>query len=265
MRYIDPSVEIKGWLQPISGATIQLSLLGQQNQLVEGHLLEIGVYLGKSLAHLGFASNEKELVIGVDPFTLEIPGSGTHDCFSDAKKNLEIAKIKYNFRGKLILLRGESGDKNIFSYLMNYQGKFRAISIDGSHFHKDVFNDLCLANRLLHENGIIILDDFCSPLNPEVTTALREFLINSTEGSLWKIAYAIAPMCSPLQGASRVFLQRKSCSINYYEIIERLICEVDFSSIENDFYKYTWVQISFFDNHVVPTLLAKRMLNWQIC
>jgi hypothetical protein len=47
---------------------------------------------------------------------------------------------------------------------------------DGSHFYDNVYSDLILANKLLTEDGIIILDDFGNPHYPQVQAAAYAYL-----------------------------------------------------------------------------------------
>ena len=60
MDFDDPSNEIKGWLHPIAGGAIQSLMSEQESNGVKGNLLEIGVYLGKTLAYFVNACKENE-------------------------------------------------------------------------------------------------------------------------------------------------------------------------------------------------------------
>ena len=48
-----------------------------------------------------------------------------------------------------------------------------------------------------------------------MTSALREFILETPQGEGWILATALVPDCPPKKGASRLFLHRKKSKINY--------------------------------------------------
>ncbi len=223
MQYKDPAAHIQGWLHPVCAAGIQAVAEIQKNANVIGHSLEIGVYLGKTLAHLATFRREEEITIGIDPFKFTYSGGRTEDIYDKAIANIKSLNSTHSINGETILMRGISSDQSIKNRLQKYKGKIRIASIDGSHEHLDVLNDLCLMDDLLMPEGVIILDDFCNPINPEVTSALKEFICDTSIGHKWQLAIAISPSCSPRKGSSRLFLNRKGISIDYQFEIARLV------------------------------------------
>ena len=206
---------IEGWLDPICARAIDSLLLIQAEHDVNGDLGEIGVYLGKTFAHLVLHRREGEKTFGVDLFEIEYSGGERVDFFEKTSNNIRLLNDKYKIRGLTELYRVSSSDPKIINSLNSYKAKTRLISIDGSHSFNDVVNDLLLCQSLISNDGVLVLDDFCNPVNPEVTFALYEFLANRPEGKDLDIVLVVTPGCSPRHGASRLFLQRKSCKIDY--------------------------------------------------
>ena len=206
---------IEGWLDPICAKAIDSLLLLQLEYEVRGDLGEIGVYLGKTLAHLVCHRREGEKTFGVDPFEIKFRNGTTEDIFEKAKKNISALNNTNSIHGETVLYKGFSTDQEIIQALKAYKSKTRVISIDGSHVFNDVISDLTLCTELISEDGVLIVDDFCNPLNPEVTLALYEFLTNNSTGMSLEIVLAVIPQCSPRHGSSRLFLQKKSSKISY--------------------------------------------------
>ena len=208
---------IEGWLDPICAKAIDSLLLLQFEYNVRGDLGEIGVYHGKTLAHLVCHRREGEKTFGVDPFVIKYRNGTTEDFFEKAKKNISALNDTNTIHGETVLYKGISTDREIVQALSTYESKARVISIDGSHAFNDVLSDLTLCTDLISDDGILIVDDFCNSLNPEVTFALYEFLTNNSKGKSLKIVLAVSPKCSPRYGSSRIFLQKKSSKISYRE------------------------------------------------
>jgi hypothetical protein len=85
------------------------------------------------------------------------------------KINYSFKNFKFNskkfFNCKFYNLKSEN-----FFYKNKSKIKYDLVSIDGSHFYKDVLNDALNSFKILKKNGIIIFDDF---LYTRQTTRLK--------------------------------------------------------------------------------------------
>ncbi len=251
MEYREPPNFIQGWLHPVCAGGIQAVLEIQEESNVLGDSLEIGVYLGKTLSQLALFRREGEVTIGIDPFMFTYGDGRTEDIYNKAVENIKALNDRYKINGKTRFLRGLSSNELIRNELTKYNGKIRIASVDGSHYHKDVLNDLCLMDSLLTLNGVVIIDDFCNPINPEVTSALKEFLIDSKFGKNWQLSIALVPPCSPKKGASRLFINRKASQINYQELIAKKVYNSNIKGIKN----FITANIQMFDMDVFVMML----------
>ena len=250
MLYRDPSKSIDGWLHSICGAAIYSLLCIQKNQGLSGNSLEIGVYLGKTIAHFICNREENEITIGIDPFIYSFQPKSLKnaDIYSQAIQNIKELNLAQNIEGKTILLKGYSTEEEIINTVKRYSNSFRVISIDGGHGYKEVLNDLYLASEVSMKEGVLIVDDYCNPICPEVTNAIKEFICNSPQGANWKIICAIIPNCSPLSGATRIFLQRKDCEFEYGLLISKALAKMKFEEGEEDLSSYVHLNVDLYGN-----------------
>ena len=252
MKSFDPAASIEGWLHPICSAAIQSALLVQKSNNIYGNSLEIGVYFGKTLAYLVCDQNEQEITFGIDPFKIQYPNKPGNEAIDFQQKtisNIKSLREKNHIKGKTILIKGFSNEEKVISQLDQYQGTFRVISIDGSHRHVDVISDLLWANRLANENALILVDDFCNSLNPEVTSAVKEFLCNTSEGREWHISFAITPFCSPRQASTRIFLSKTNSKLDYKELITQQLLNNQFETSEYSLEDYMIFYPDFFGSN----------------
>jgi hypothetical protein len=76
-------------------------------------------------------------------------------------------------------------DKNF--YRETSSKKFKLFSIDGGHHYKAVINDLKIAEEVMVEGGVVLLDDLLNPLWIEVVSAYSSYKLKG--GKL--VAFAI--------------------------------------------------------------------------
>jgi hypothetical protein len=124
-----------------------------------GHWFETGVYKGKSATLLCGSAADDEDVVLIDV--------GYHDTWDHLNA----------LHGSIISTVSESETvEYAFPSIKKYYGKTMVLHSDGSHFYDNVYSDLILANKLLTEDGIIILDDFGNPHYPQVQAAAYAYL-----------------------------------------------------------------------------------------
>jgi hypothetical protein len=112
---------------------------------LEGDIVEIGVWKGKSLAFMQRLSSPSTKLVGIDPF--ELPG--------------QLQEVDY-FRNVLyrtcILVRGYS--QNAVERTLQASQRFKILHIDGGHASENVWADFLLYERFVVPGGYIVFDDY---------------------------------------------------------------------------------------------------------
>jgi hypothetical protein len=130
-------------------------LNAQRNMRTRGHMMEIGVYKGRTayLAALYLAPGEKIVLVDVNPIA-HIGGRIGEQavCIVDKSSNLAAADLS------------------------PFLGRVRWFHIDGDHSGYSVANDLALAERFLSELGVIVVDDFFNWRYPQIAAEVYRFL-----------------------------------------------------------------------------------------
>ena len=152
--------DLPGWFNSGSQAIWDCLLSYQTNTDVGGHLLEIGLFKGKSATLSALHARPKEKNILVDTYVR-------------AEVREHFNKLKDR---NCVLLQARSEYLNSVEFLANRGNRFRWIHIDGEHTGMAVKSDLELADRLLNHQGIVCLDDFMSSSYPQITRAAFRYL-----------------------------------------------------------------------------------------
>jgi hypothetical protein len=93
--------------------------------------------------------------------------------------------------------------------LAKHPSDFRWIHIDGEHTGMAIINDLNIANTLLDDVGVIIIDDFFNAEYPQITAAVFDWLrLNPIQLTLFLIGYNKGYLCRP-RSAHRYLLYGK--------------------------------------------------------
>ena len=152
--------EVPGWFLPEAQAAWDCLLAFQTDQKIQGPLLEIGVWRGKSAALSTLHAEPNETCVYVDRLML-------------AEFKELIGRIRTS--GTLFL---EILSECLLSQpqVTKLGATFRWIHIDGEHSGEAVRNDLRVAESLLADDGMICVDDFPSSAYPQVNFAVVEFL-----------------------------------------------------------------------------------------
>jgi hypothetical protein len=132
-------------------------LLRQCNEL-QGAILEIGIWKGRSLLFLNLLNTSGCPVIGLDP--CEVKG--------------QESELDY-FHGELFpdSLIIKSHSENAFSKVLAISTKLKFIHIDGGHSANNVFTDFLLYSPLVCSGGVVVFDDYNdSEYSPEVGPAV---------------------------------------------------------------------------------------------
>ncbi len=148
-----------------------LTLRMQTHQGLTGDLLEIGSYHGRSTAVMCQA--------------LE-PGERIHVCDAFENEGASEFAVKPTPEGLLRNIRRVNPDIDpaaiVIHNCLSQQlvlpdaQKFRFIHIDGGHDDATCYGDLQIAHRHILPGGVVVIDDYCHPHYPGVTSATDRFL-----------------------------------------------------------------------------------------
>jgi hypothetical protein len=195
--------KIDGWMEVIDAEIIS-ELIGFQNTKgYHGSLVEIGVHHGRSFFMMAIARAEGEKMLAIDTFE----GSNRDVKFFD---NCRMLGLKLTDDE---IYKGESSAIDA-KFIVSRVGQSKFFSIDGGHMFEDVENDLKIARDALTPEGIIVVDDFCNSLWPEVTFAVYDFLKNVTgeivpflisRGRLYCSMRKYAPIYQEYIGSRKIF------------------------------------------------------------
>lgn len=159
LEYNEKYSSIPGWLSGISCALYDIILSYQEEKHVYGDLMEIGVAHGKTAFMMHLHAREKETLI-----------------LNDVAKH---------FLDEVVLRMKSEKDINIRSFLQPsdtldllslQERNVRFMHIDGDHRYQGVYTDLAVADRVLSDDGVVVLDDFSVPQFLGVTAAYYEYV-----------------------------------------------------------------------------------------
>ncbi len=159
-RYRSEFEALPGWFSREATALWDSLLTRQDTAGVMGNLLEIGVWKGKSAALSTMHARPDEHCVLVDVLPL-------------TEAQAAIGRIRTENMHYLVM---PSSDLTKTNLMGGDARTFRWIHIDGEHSGPAVSNDLEIANVLLSDRGVLVLDDFFNPIYPQVTRAALRFL-----------------------------------------------------------------------------------------
>lgn len=163
-RYLELHADTDGWFSRESAAVWDALLSAQRAQGVAGHLLEIGVWHGKSAALLvQHARPEREDCLLVD---LYLDQPRVEATLRRTGADLDCVR----------LLRCDSRRLHVDPLVAEGYRAFRFVHVDGEHTAEAVASDLALAAALLSVDGLVVVDDFFNWMYPQVTQAVFRHL-----------------------------------------------------------------------------------------
>ncbi|RAG82860.1 class I SAM-dependent methyltransferase [Streptacidiphilus pinicola] len=172
--------DVPGWFPPTDHRFFCWLLEYQRERAIQGDLLEVGVYLGRSAILLGSHLREGETFTVCDLFESEAPDSANS------------AEMDYSYRETLTRRAFEANYLSFHDALPRiHQGPSqelaeteliapdsqRFIHIDASHLYQHVAADLAFARKALREDGILVMDDYRSEHTPGVAAATWEAVL----------------------------------------------------------------------------------------
>jgi Glycosyl transferase family 2/Methyltransferase domain len=150
---------VLGWFDDVDAAVFRAIDHVQRASGVEGDLLEIGTYLGKSAILLGYLLRPSERLVVCDLFTNEDldPTLDADAAFYGALSRSAFEKNYARFHEQPASVIERSSTELIDEGLGR---TFRIAHIDGSHHYDVVRQDIATALDLVVDGGIVVVDDY---------------------------------------------------------------------------------------------------------
>lgn len=194
--------EVAGYFYPID-IVMMYAILQYLQKNIYGDICEIGIAEGKSAISLSnFKNNNDNLYL--------------YDIFSE--KN--VLNVKNNLKkfGKYdsIVLRLQDSTKLRVEDLQ-FNQPLKLLHIDGCHEHEAVLSDLTVFGQHVHDDGIIMVDDYNDYEYPGVNAATIEFSLSKYNFKNWRV-FAI--------GDNKAYLCLKSRQKQYQEMMINFMCNI---------------------------------------
>lgn len=207
-RYVSSGLRrIDGWLCQLDARLIRAIGSCQDELHVNGALGEIGVHHGKLfiLLYLMLSRGEKSFAVDLfDQQALNVDGSGRGDLaiflgnLRAVAGNTDLVEV---VQSNSTDLAGTDLDARISQ-------RVRLFSIDGGHTAQVTYHDMELADDVLADEGVIILDDYFNAEWPGVSEGALRFFTGH--------AHALVPFAI---GQNKVFASRPAFSSRYGEYL----------------------------------------------
>lgn len=224
-RYYDNGYNIvEGWVEPKI-----LSVMDYLNFLPinkKGGACEIGIHHGRFFIALNqLIDNYDSYAIDVfDRQDLNIDRSG------EGRKDLFIKYIieyDYAHKGNNVVIIEDDSTNTSSDISIIKNGSIRFMSIDGGHTVEHVFNDLKIAERILSNEGVVILDDINNHWWMSVIEGLTKYLIQSP------------PLIPFAVGNNKMFL----CKMSYHPYYIQRMIESPFHTKTSKFFGHNLVSL----------------------
>jgi len=168
-RQID---DIPGWFMRMDMEVFDQLLRQTEARLGGGDLAELGVYLGKSAALVGWHQQPGETFTVVDLFeeeaTAEENRAENEEQYAELSQEA-FEKYYLTVHDTLpVVVRGPSA--SIVDHAAH--GTHRFVHIDASHLYEHVVEDIAAARTLLKPGGVVVFDDYRAPHTPGVAAAV---------------------------------------------------------------------------------------------
>ena len=171
------STAVSGWLASESAEVICELALSQVESGLRAGVGEIGIHHGKLFLLLFLSLQDGERAFAVDVFDeqeFNIDNSGRGD------REIFLRNLRH--------VSGNAADVTVITAdscsvsadtLRSATGQLRLMSVDGGHTEEITYNDLRLAEELLLNEGVLILDDLFNERWPAVAAGTYRFLLES--------------------------------------------------------------------------------------
>lgn len=176
-RYLTVGLtKVEGWLDTYSAEFIATLSEIQCRAGYRGGVGEIGVHHGKLFILLLLTASDTEKAFVIDVFEQQYintdhSGKGDRGMLLDNIRRWGGSDTQVHLISRSSL---EVHPEDIVAAC----GKVRLISIDGGHTEQCALNDLCLAEAVLQDWGIAVVDDYFNQWWPGVSTGVAKYLEN---------------------------------------------------------------------------------------
>lgn len=168
-RYLDEGYASVPGMSSRFAATICAHILRRQSEWgIIGHVAEIGTFAGRFFIALALALRDNERALGIDTF--EWPDAGLLDRFHGFVRRHGVPDER------VVVLKADTSQLTTSAILDRLGGPVRFFHIDGEHTRLALTRDLDLAYGVLHESGVIVLDDMLHPGFPMLFVAVMDWL-----------------------------------------------------------------------------------------
>ena len=166
---------VDGFFQPLDQYIWDWILTLQNEENLFGHLVEFGVYKGKSLCKLAQHQKVGEHILGVD-CSLSLEGMKT-SVMNAVKKTSNISLNCVNLLDCMTEYLYTTRYTSEGGATTEFRNKARFLHIDAGHSGYNVYEDLKLADKYLSPNGILVMDDWSTRFYPDLVDAFYRYII----------------------------------------------------------------------------------------
>jgi len=171
--YLERLQRVPGYFSTFDGAVFMALSQTQTANALDGDLLEIGAYWGRSAILLGCLARPGEQVHVNDLFEMPPPtATGRMELTqstADMPTRTQFERTYLRFHADLPVVHQCASDA--LADVMSPHS-FRFIHVDGSHTQEAVEHDIDLVTGLLKDGGLAVFDDYANPMHPGVAAAL---------------------------------------------------------------------------------------------
>lgn len=158
-------------------ASICGHMLRRQSEMdIKGHIAEIGTFEGRFFIALAHGLAPREHAIGIDIFTWP-----SEKVLANLHENCAVHGLEAT---RYTAIKGSTADMSSTDVMAPVKGRadidsslpIRFFHIDGQHDEENLTKDLSLALPLMHEHGLIVLDDMLHPSYPGLVETVHKWL-----------------------------------------------------------------------------------------
>jgi len=173
-RYIAEGYDSVRGMSSRFAATICGHIIRRQSELgIKGHIAEVGTFEGRFFIAMALGLAHGEKALGIDTFAW--PNDGLLDLFHSHCARLGLGRERYVALKANVRDLGPVDIQKALSGQASGQ-KVRFWHLDGDHSRDQLLADLALAEKTLHPQGMIVLDDMLHPGYPLLIVAVHEWL-----------------------------------------------------------------------------------------
>jgi len=164
--------QIPGWFRRMDMEMFRLLLDATEERLGGGDLAELGVYLGKSAALMGFSLRPGESFTVVDLFSAEAPTADNQSENDEQYPELSRGAFEQNYQQlhDWLPVVVQAPSHTIVDHASH--GTHRFVHIDASHLFEHVVGDIEATRTLLKPDGVVVFDDYRTLHAPGVAAAI---------------------------------------------------------------------------------------------